>query len=1670
MKKCLLTTLAIIAACLTLSAQNVFNISDPIVRLDKSKGYGSAQYPDTSRRGLQKYVSIATTGVTGTWDASSFKAYFININGTMMAFRLKFPRSYTNTDSAAKRYPMMLFLHGAGECGCGANGGIYNNEKQLWLGGLLFNNWVNNNLFDGFLIYPQIVNYAACSGVWGSTTPANLNILISIVDSLVKYVRADNDRLLINGLSGGGYGAWRMAAAFPQRVAKIIPSAAAGSVEARNAFVHIPIWFATGGKDPDPSPASAQYDLSKMQEIGADIRYTQYPDLGHQVWLNHWAEPDYVPYMNDVHKANPLIFFQHGDFCANETINARLGITQGFYAYEWQKDGATIATATNGVNTIVQPTYVTSYTGNEIVVKAFGTYRVRFKRNAAAAWSAFSPKPAVIKTKTTTQTPPITISGTRSNVLPAADGSTTVPLQLPPGFINYEWYRVSDNVRVATTQVYNAPVGTYKARYAEQYGCGTSFSPDFSVIAASGTPKPDAATSVVTTALSQTSARIVWSQTASPASNETGFEVYRATVSGGPYQLVTVTAANASSFDDNTLVANSTYYYEIRAINATGASAATTETSVRTLGDNIAPAAPANLQYRGSNSTSVMLTWTAPADGDIKRYDVYVNGSKTFSTSSTSFTVINLDSLKSYAFTVKAADNAGNISPASNQVTGYTHRQGINYKYYTGAWSVLPNFSALTPAKSGATDSVNINNTAIKTTNTAYGFLWQGFIYIPVAATYTFETVSDDGSRLYVDVPYSSTATPLVNNDGIHGAQSRTGSIALTEGYHAIAITHFQNSNGYDMQLYWSNNMGLARERIGKNFFTFVAAAVDAAPAAPTTPAAAALTFNRIHVSWTDASNNEKAFEVARALTGNGVFSTVGTIAANGNSFTDSGLAAAKTYYYKIRAIGNSNESPYSAQVSATTPAAPATPLTPSELATSGGPSSITLTWTDNAQNETNYKVFRSTDNASFALVATLPANANAYTDAGATTQVQYYYYVEAVNASGASPQSNTASAKAGNNAPAISALSAMYVKTYATATQNFTATDNTGDQVTVSIADKPSFVTLTSTGGTGYQLAVAPTANNIGAVTLSVVATDQFGKSTTAPVVVNVADKNTRSVFINLGSAGKTAPLPWNNWLGVRGANNVIAGLKDETNTATSFSLTTVSAWAGTTDLGHISGGNSGIVPDAVLQSGLSDNNASRQLKVSGLNALKRYNLVFVGSQNEGLPATTDYTVGAQKATMDARYNTTQSANLNGLIPDATGSILVTATRTGASANNYLNAVIIEEYDPLIPLLNPTDLYAQAQDRTTVNVTWSDRATNETGYDLVRATDSLFTQGVVTLALGANTTTYKNTGLTPNTRYWYRVRARTALLYSEYSNQARVVTPGSMVYVNFNTTIANAAFPWNNLAVSPMSVFTYSNLKNQAGASTGMSLHLEKIFNGEFTAGVNTGSNSGVAPDNVLLSDYWLDNTQLSQFRLSGLDHTKRYRIGFIGSSSAAGWFKGNYTATYTVGGKTVYLNSWMNSTKIVYIDGVAPDAGGEVMLNFSTTAEALYGFNAGLIIQEYSDRQEDGSLPPSNLVLADPDTAIAAQSSAVKLMAYPNPFHDILLIEFTTPAAVDRLHLELFDAGGRLVRTQVFERLALGRNTLRLDASKTGTGVYTLTARSGGRLIGAVRVLKGK
>lgn len=152
----------------------------------------------------------------------------------------------------------------------------------------------------------------------------------------------------------------------------------------------------------------------------------------------------------------------------------------------------------------------------------------------------------------------------------------------------------------------------------------------------------------------------------------------------------------------------------------------------------------------------------------------------------------------------------GYANPADVVAVSYG---GLSYKFFQGNFNLLPDFNALTPVKTGTGTNVDIS---VRPTGVddGYAFIWEGFVNIPIAGNYIFETVSDDGSKIYFNTPYSVNAAALVNNDGSHAARSATGTINITAaGTYPVTITYFENDGGESMQLYWSGP-GISRQLI----------------------------------------------------------------------------------------------------------------------------------------------------------------------------------------------------------------------------------------------------------------------------------------------------------------------------------------------------------------------------------------------------------------------------------------------------------------------------------------------------------------------------------------------------------------------------------------------------------------------------------------------------------------------------------------------------------------------------------------------------------------------------------------------------------------------------------------------------------------------------------------
>ncbi|MBC7783065.1 MAG: PQQ-dependent sugar dehydrogenase, partial [Burkholderiales bacterium] len=197
--------------------------------------------------------------------------------------------------------------------------------------------------------------------------------------------------------------------------------------------------------------------------------------------------------------------------------------------------------------------------------------------------------------------------------------------------------------------------------------------------------------------------------------------------------------------------------------------------------------------------------------------------------------------------------------------------------------------------------------------------------------------------------------------------------------------------------------------------------ALPAAPAAPSNLVATPISTSQVNLAWTDNATNESGYKIERRI-GAGAWTPVTTTLANVTTYSDAGLLAGTAYEYRVRATGAGGDSADSNIATATTASAVVVPAAATGLvAANVTTSTLTLMWTDNANNETGYRVQRRLSGGTYASIATLAANATSFADSGLTIGTAYDYRVYAFNAAGDSPASVplTVTTQSGSSVPA---------------------------------------------------------------------------------------------------------------------------------------------------------------------------------------------------------------------------------------------------------------------------------------------------------------------------------------------------------------------------------------------------------------------------------------------------------------------------------------------------------------------------------------------------------------------------------------------------------------------------------------------------------------------------
>lgn len=723
-------------------------------------------------------------------------------------------------------------------------------------------------------------------------------------------------------------------------------------------------------------------------------------------------------------------------------------------------------------------------------------------------------------------------------------------------------------------------------------------------------------------------------------------------------------------------------------------------------------------------------------------------------------------------------------------------------------------------------------------------------------------------------------------------------------------------------------------------------------------------------------------------------------------------------------------------------------------------------------------------------------ANANAvtYTDNTVLSTTTYYYKVEALNAVGTSGFSNTVQVTTLNKAPLLAALNDIYVKATTAGNIAVAATDDAGDVMTVSVTGLPSFGVYQNTGNGTGNIVFNPSINDIGIYQgISVKVTDNSGASVTRVFNVTVTDNSVRSAYLNFGPDGSVAqPAPWNNFIGYPFANTAYSNIKDDANVVTGFNFRFLTQWNGGLQLGMRTGDNSGVFPDDVMKSSFHNyNSGNHTIQFGGLNPAKRYSIGFLTNRNSGAVSNVTFTSGAQTQTIDASYNTTRLVNLNGLVPTASGTIDVVISKAAANTILLLNAVVIREYNAADPVIRPADLFAETVIGTnSVKLTWSDRSSDETAFQVWRATSFNGTYTQVGGNLAVNSTTYTDAAAAANTRYFYKVRAVRSGTFSSYSNVDDAIVAAGVVLINQNVNAAqNAASPWNNTTSASTVGATFSNLISTTLLNTGFEMVITKEFNGAGYAGVNA---NGVFPANVMVSNYWTDAGQTSQVKFTNLDISRKYRIGCFGSN-----LNNDYaTANYSANGKTVELNSYYNGTKVVYLDRLVPGENGELVVSVNTASGSPYSFTGAFTIEYFDDASPVepviNTIYPNGLpfgalnkeiagarVLPDPKgktpeaesiRAAVTTAPATAISVYPNPFIDVIKVEIASPKAA-AVNVTVNDMSGKMVFRSTNMNVLKGNNVISAQlpaGQKVLPGTYIVNVWVDGKMSKVVKLIK--
>ena len=223
---------------------------------------------------------------------------YTSSKGTTVNYRIFLPKDYNEQ----KKYPLILFLHGAGQRGD-------NNTAQLDLGICEPFKNPNSEIYQCIVIAPQCPEEGDQKWVnvpWGSgckydsekiaETPL-LSAVVELFQKTQEDYAVDPNRVYGTGISMGGYGIWDILVRHPRLFAAAMPICGGADYRKANLIKDIPIWTFHGEQDTVVPRVGTETMVNALKKLNGNITYTPYPDLGHVIWQLVYSRDDVLPWL-----------------------------------------------------------------------------------------------------------------------------------------------------------------------------------------------------------------------------------------------------------------------------------------------------------------------------------------------------------------------------------------------------------------------------------------------------------------------------------------------------------------------------------------------------------------------------------------------------------------------------------------------------------------------------------------------------------------------------------------------------------------------------------------------------------------------------------------------------------------------------------------------------------------------------------------------------------------------------------------------------------------------------------------------------------------------------------------------------------------------------------------------------------------------------------------------------------------------------------------------------------------------------------------------------------------------------------------------------------------------------------------------------------------------------